>query len=352
MRNFSLNDFTQQEIIPHLKVTEQLIEDVILKISNKHEKVEITALPDLGLSHNIVRMRGGFFTGMYLKWETNIPFIPVDTTVNSCGVNIYELNDTIDNEELFYSMINNAKTLIEKKGLLWNYNEGNHFIIYGLIEGEKPCIILHSSAKEYKSYEQKSLYPSHNSWYYKHIKIYKDKLSNRYLRYIEGTIAEKFYNLSKEAHEFNINRQREIANIMLGNNIKKELLNLQHYGMPSENEIAIGCSWNTDYYALLTAPNKNIFFVQNENKGLVPHGFGVISTNHKPSILYNENNIEIDGEKYQSGKINREKIIVRNSDLKEKEIYEIANRIVDKCNGKIIFKIIPVFSYDYMKTAH
>lgn len=345
MKNLSLNDPTQLEIIRKLEITERLLVTVLSKLSGKEEKIEITLLPDLGLPHNITRIRGGFYTGMHVKWDSNIPFIPVDATINSCGVAIYELGHTIDSKEEFERMIEKGRIYVESKGYKWNFNEGNHFIIYGLIEGNKPCMIFHSSAKEYKIQNEKNLYPSRNAWYYNNIKTFEDKLTNRYLRYIEGKTAEKFYEIARQAHEFNIKRQQDIANIILGDNCRNEVINLQHYGMPSEKEVAIGCSWNTRKYVLLTAPNKPIFIVRCNEKSIVPHGFGVASNKNVPKIEYIEGAVNIDGEIYKDGKINKKNIQIRNQTLDNKMVYNIAKQISKKCDGELISKVVPIYSY-------
>ena len=64
----TFSDNTQKAIMPHLKITEQLVSSALEKETGKECNVEITAMPDLGLANNSLRMRGGFFTGMFIEW--------------------------------------------------------------------------------------------------------------------------------------------------------------------------------------------------------------------------------------------------------------------------------------------
>lgn len=49
MIDYTLNDPTQQMLIPHLKTTEELLSRVTTKLSGVKKYAEITAMPDLGI---------------------------------------------------------------------------------------------------------------------------------------------------------------------------------------------------------------------------------------------------------------------------------------------------------------
>ncbi len=93
MKNLTLNDPTQRELLSHLQITENLLAKVGTKLSGCKKTASITAMPDLGIAHNVTRMRGGFFTGAHYTWDSDVPFIPVDTTVNVCGTAIFRISN-------------------------------------------------------------------------------------------------------------------------------------------------------------------------------------------------------------------------------------------------------------------
>ena len=91
--NLTLNDRTQKKVLRELETTEKLISKVATKLSSTQKTCDIYAMSDLGIAHNVTRMRGGFFTGAAYVWEQpDTPFIPVDTTINVCGTALYKIN--------------------------------------------------------------------------------------------------------------------------------------------------------------------------------------------------------------------------------------------------------------------
>lgn len=93
--DLTLGDNTQTKIMEHLKQTEKLISKVATKLSNGKRECNIYAMPDLGIASNITRMCGGMYTGSCYTWETDEPFIPVDSTVNVCGTAVFKLKEEI-----------------------------------------------------------------------------------------------------------------------------------------------------------------------------------------------------------------------------------------------------------------
>ena len=119
--NFSLNDDTQKEILHHLEITSKLLSKVGTELSETQQESKIYAMPDLGIAQNVTRMLGGFYTGACYSWNSDIPFVPVDTTVNVCGTTVYRLKQRITVQEFKEKLDNvmkNRKTLIVmKKGI-------------------------------------------------------------------------------------------------------------------------------------------------------------------------------------------------------------------------------------------
>ena len=61
--NLTLSDRTQKKVLRELETTEKLISKVATKLSSTQKTCDIYAMSDLGIAHNVTRMRGGFFTG-------------------------------------------------------------------------------------------------------------------------------------------------------------------------------------------------------------------------------------------------------------------------------------------------
>lgn len=341
MINRSLNDKTQLSILPHIQETENLITKAIRETNNGDGYAEITAMPDLGISSNAIRMNGGFFTGMYIKWESKIPFVPIDTTVNSCGVSVYTLNDSIGYHE-FIKRIEYAKNNFHRYSFNWNFERGNHFIILGKTSIGKPCAVFHASADEYKQLNKdNALYPSDTVWYKDYIKAVESE-NGRYLRYICGAAAEKFISIGKKLSSVNKKRMDTAAELIFGSMLEKQLLYTSHYGMPDDNSVAIGCSWSMDRYALLTSKGNNIYIVTPHHNAetskycLNPHGFGVELS--EPQICYDKkghlyiNNTMIENESNVRALNGRS---VRYSQHNKEKLIKHIKRIFTVCPGEI-----------------
>ena len=133
MINYTLNDPTQQMLLPHLKTTEELLSRVATKLSGVKKYAEITAMPDLGIAHNCTRMMGGFFTGARYTWNSTVPFVPVDATVNVCGTAVFKLKSEISVQNFLERV---EKVLADRTKYTWNYTNGNHFISLCCSDGE------------------------------------------------------------------------------------------------------------------------------------------------------------------------------------------------------------------------
>ena len=101
MLDLSLRDGTQKRIIEELRITQELLCELSTKLSGRDRGVEIVALPDLGMPNNVTRICGGFYTGALYKWEADVPFVPIDTTVNVDTVTLFELHGGFSNRAEF-----------------------------------------------------------------------------------------------------------------------------------------------------------------------------------------------------------------------------------------------------------
>lgn len=344
----TLLDDTQRAILPHLLLTGQLVEKAIEKETGREGRVTITAMPDLGLADNPIRMSGGFFTGMHIEWNAGIPFVPVDATVNCCGVSVFALNGPLSPAE-FLSGVERARGQACKSGYHWNFERGNHFITLGQTSKGGYCAVLHASADEYKkSLLDCALYPVPGVWYEPEIKTVFSESFDRYLRYLVELPAKRFVSIARQLEKINRERMQIFAEWVFRNKITDELYYVPHYGMPTESSIAIGCSWNPQKSVLLTAPGKNIFLIENNEEGvatwLVPHGFGAEVSN--PVISYDEQGLRING-----ALITEEETVatlpgkgIRNVHSRDEEIEKQVGHILNKVNAKIVTRIKPLMT--------
>ena len=298
MKYFKIFDSTQKAILNELRITEALLNEICYQLNHKEGNAEIIGLEDLGIANNVVRMQGGFFTGMYASWSSDIPFIPIDATINACGVSIFHIPNPLDPKE-FCEKLNTVKKYY-KGNKSWNLDAGNHFII--LCEDttdNKQYLVIHASHIDYK-YGDKGLYPTNDVWYSNN--IYKIEKGNRFIRYIYGDTAEHFYNLYLEAERLNNERNLSFATELLGNDNCIPELYVPHYGMPDISSIAIGCQWMQGDVILLSAPSKNIYVLENCNteKNLFPHGMGS-KIKGDCQIKYNKDGLYINGQSLEVG---------------------------------------------------
>jgi len=395
--NFSLTDNTQKEILKHLKTTSKLLSKVGTKLSETQKESMIYAMPDLGIAQNGTRMLGGFYTGACYSWNSDVPFVPVDTTVNVCGTTVYKLNQNITVQEfqkrldnvmqnrdtyLKYTSTHLPSQILDSIDLeradkfYWNYNVGNHFAILAeqnddnseLTKGQ--YMIVHASAIELKKDNLKyGLYPVEGNWYYDDIQTIYDDKENRYLRYIYGKKADQFSELANILQRINKDRNRYFCNAVLGELAGEEVINLSHYGMPTKNAICIGCQWEQDNFTLLTAPGNDIYLVhpdlsskntiklKDKQITLTPHGCGVMLKNSSDTIEYLADGILIGNKHFKNGEsINiGNDVSVRTNNMDSKHVKQHIETVLDRCPGTIYGQMHQLFArtkygdFDYTK---
>ncbi|MGI5191446.1 hypothetical protein ACQEVI_25125 [Promicromonospora sp. CA-289599] len=295
MKSLGRVDATKRLLLEELRVTEQMLASAATKESRRYCDAQITTLPDLGLPYNVRRMHGGFFTGACYQWESDVPLVPIDATVNVCGVSIFRTDIDISSAEHFRERIDHAKNaLAETTPFVWNFTSGHHFIILAESDGAGTLpagryIVLHASTAEFKA-QFNGLYPGPTNWYSDAVKTL-DGENGRYLRYLAGRPAEEFYRTASMLESYQRERQRICAALVVGNrHLQEEILSLPHYGMPDQASVAIGCQWVSPAsadYVLLTRPRGPIFLLRAREGGsntlntmngerlLAPHGLGV-----------------------------------------------------------------------------
>lgn len=290
-----ITDSTQEFLSNYLKETELTANECLRKY-DYNAKVTILPSIDVGFPHEVIRLAGGFATGMYIFWESKIPFLPVDSTVNVCSTSIYELNEQAD-LILTSNCILDIEHKLENSIYKMNFNSGNHFVSYMKGTGNKKYLVLHSSAKEFKG-NFNGLYPVEGNWFYGNIKtFFKD---GRYFRYLIGEDAELFYKMAEGVNAFNKARHDFFAHLLTNGSINlKNSHTWHHYGMPSYNSVIIGSYLvnSNDPFPILTKPGQPILIVRVSKvkdpslkvgeKILVPHGWG------KQSLILPKINLDL-----------------------------------------------------------
>lgn len=352
MINLSFNDDTQAEIIPELVKTERLITYAIQKETGHEAYAEITAMPDLGFANNAIRMRGGFFTGMFARWKCQLPFVPVDATVNSCGVAVYMLRDNITKKQ-FANYVSLAKKKIGETNYHWNFERGNHFISLCSFPNGRQCVVMHASADEYKrGMDGKSLYPEPGVWYYDKIRtVFDPDSSGRYLRYLAGAAAEQFIGTAVNLESVNHTRMNDIAALAFGGLLEDELLFVPHYGMPTHSSIAIGCAWENHKSILLSRPDEDLYIIKPNHEQpvwLTPHGFG--SCVPSPRVDYRDGYLYVNDIKIQT---DEDVCKLSGKDIRAhtgEDCSSHVDHILSVCDGVVDTRIHQIYSLNSRQT--
>lgn len=345
MKNLTLNDPTQQAVLTHLSETERLLSQVATKLSGRPKHAEIIAMPDLGIAHNCTRMCGGFFTGAQYSWDSDVPFIPVDATVNVCGTALFKVKGEMSIETFCEKV---KSVLADTSKYTWNYTAGNHFASlvksngeYGLPSGY--YMIVHASANEFKYNDEMGLYPTSTVWYNSDIQI--ESNGSRYLRYIYGDSAIRFYEIAKNLIEFNTERNRYFVRSVLGDMFDEEILSIQHYGMPNDHTVCIGAQWENKIYTLLTAPGRPIYLIK-PTKDFYgsPHGFG-LELKH-PEITYTPNGISFSRKNFSMGEsISIGHDAFNRCSADPDKLHDYVSKILSVCPGDIVGKLHQIVSF-------
>lgn len=287
-----LDDSTQKLLLPYVHETERLLNELVKKYDNE-AIARIYPSLDMGVPNNVLRLAGGFATGMLVVWKCGTPIVPIDTTVNVCSSSYYQFDSAalkgtpikdFFNENKINSIINAGS---KKEGLAFSFNTGNHFLL--LCKNKETnmyYLVLHSSAKQFKD-TYLGLYPKPNNWYAGYVKTYKDNKSNRYIRYLKDAEAEQFIGiarmLNRENEDIHNWFAREFCNGIHFTNHRT----YHHYGMPTDYSIAIGTYvidekdkvpiFSKEGYPIcMFRPDKDMWSIELEGKTkyIVPHGWG------------------------------------------------------------------------------
>lgn len=246
--NNLLGDNTQKVLLPYIKQTGELFKEVIRRYDKSSVSgAQIIPSLDLGYPNNVLRLAGGFATGMLIEWECGVPIIPVDATVNVCTSSVFKV---YPNKSFFDDFILNMEKILLKAtndcGFSFSFLDGNHFLMFSKDENGDDYLVMHSSVKEMKN-SYTGLYPNENNWYAHYVESFTKTYENggqRYLRYIKGKEAEFFVNIAHNMEKYNEKIHEWLAvELNNGNAIEEgETTKIikHHYYMPTDSSIAIG----------------------------------------------------------------------------------------------------------------
>lgn len=288
-----LNDKTQEVLLKYIKETEILLNRVVKKYDKRDESgaVIIPSL-DLGYPNNVMRLAGGFATGMLIDWDCGTSFVPIDATVNVCTSSVFKI---IPSRELLSDFEGYVKRVVETEatslGYSFSLKSGNHFLMLATDEKGDYYLVLHSSVKEMKE-SYLGLYPSETNWYSSRIKsdpLQSIQSNERYIRYIKGDEATYFIKTAHYLEKYNVEIHEWIATKMNCGGKDENAIIRHHYYMPTDSSIAIGTFVETPgtIVPLFSDIGKPVYLFEigkdnwtynlGGNKGevcVVPHGWG------------------------------------------------------------------------------
>lgn len=239
-----LNDKSQKVLLKYIKETEKLLNEVVKKYDKREESgaVIIPSL-DLGYPNNVMRLAGGFATGMLIDWDCGTPFVPIDATVNVCTSSVFKITPGKEMLDDFEGFVKKAsETDATNLGYSFSLKSGNHFLMLATDEEGEYYLVLHSSVKEMKE-SYLGLYPSETNWYSSRVKpdsIETIQSNERYLRYIKGEEAAYFVKTAHYLEKYNVQIHEWIASKMNCGKKDDNPIIRHHYYMPTDSSIAIG----------------------------------------------------------------------------------------------------------------
>lgn len=340
-----IGDNTQKILLPYIKETERIFNKVIKRYDKRNESgaIVIPSL-DLGYPNNIMRLAGGFATGMFIDWECGTPIIPVDATVNVCSSSVFKICDLpksflCDFEKNIKEIFADASS---NYGYSFSFDSGNHFFMIASDENGEYYLVLHSSAKEMKE-SYFGLYPKEDNWFFSKLKKFEE--GNRYLRYLKDEEAKYFIQTAHHLEKYNEEMHKWIASRL---NWHKDDTNLpiikHHYYMPTDSSIAIGAFVESpgEIVPLFSDVYKPVYLFQigednwTYNLGekkvcIVPHGWGQ-EIESITEVVHTDNNLlftinDQQSVSYEKKSISRidESINISSDADKNKQIRKFAN---------------------------
>lgn len=282
---FSSEDPAHRFLVPYLRDSERLLRSAVTQIDPSGD-AQITLAADLSFPHDVMRLCGGFATGIFVEWRCEVPFLPVDIAMNIDVSSIFLLHDDWASQ-LDEQDFERLRQTFASSSYVFNLDKGNHFISAGVSEHEGPVLVVHSNEKEFK-FQSNGLVPVAGNWFAE--KVQEVRANGRMLRYLAGEPAARVISLARSLDEYSIERHRFVASV-LGDfaGWRGERHDI-HYFMPTPQAACLGsflCQPG-DVVPIFSAPGCPIDLFQVEAGGenvvasmcddqtwlLVPHGWG------------------------------------------------------------------------------
>ncbi|MCL2787148.1 MAG: hypothetical protein FWD59_01415 [Micrococcales bacterium] len=272
------DDPVAQQLQNDLEVTEQLLRQTLTRINGRACDAEILPLPGLCLPEDDLRADGGFRIGAFYRWDSDAPFVPVDAAVSVCGVSVFRTDMNVSSQADFDDLIVRARSRVASETpYTWNLAKGNHFAILSATVGglgveQGKYLVLHASTAEFGR-EYDDLYPKQSSWFGDAIEVFS-RDDARYLRFIHGSPAERFFETADSLIDYQKTKLEVIAQIIAeeaGASMRPTTCR-PHYGMPDRSSLAIGCQWmgqSDGPFPLLAGPDRPVYLIE-PDPALIP----------------------------------------------------------------------------------
>lgn len=282
IRHISRPDATQEMCLRFLEDTALAFEN-LFQVAFGGGVFTISPVPDLGIPNNVTRIIGGFLTGARYCWKVDEPFVPVDCTANVDGVYLAPLPFEIRSKDEFDKRIDACKAAQQRSSYVWNFDEGNHFIgVFCDQSTGEQFVLLHASAAEFKS-QANGLYPSDSNWFSNHVERHVVNELGRELRYLRGTVAERFIRRSNTCRMSCLDRLAFFADVFAMSVTVPEVADI-HYGLYGSSCVDVGVQQGfkdrSELRMLLTRPGDPVAVVRCRTgvptSKILPHGLGQI----------------------------------------------------------------------------
>lgn len=353
------HDSAQDFLVDHLSRTEDLFTQAIHELAGGGS-CQITPAADLCLPHDVIRLAGGFATGCLVQWESRVPIIPVDTTVNIDTSSIFWLDSIPTLDESHFVEL--RRTIEERSSFEWNFHKGNHFIsIAQRASDGAPALVVHSNEKEFK-YQFNGLMPVDGNWFMHDVRTFRR--GGRYIRLLVGEKALLFAEIAKNMESFNVMRHRLIALALLDGLAKiVDDVHKHHYFMPTPRSVAIGCfiCEPGETVPVFSRPGGELYLFEAGSGGrntisldgrpeslLVPHGFGK-TMNEPVECVFDEHLLAINGQAYEVKPLvslgTHPHLIVREFDSDSRQPGSLFSRMKTHTPGVVVDRLVQLASY-------
>ena len=246
----------QKNIFKELETIEQVLSKIATQLSGTYKEAEIYAMPNCSIP--MYDFYDGNVNGIFIHWDTDVPFFPIDFKINLGEICIYRLNDYIHPLKFIECVENAIKEKQEKERHLIAllYSNGLECLQKG------QYLLIQLSVDEYQQHNlREGLYVTPGNWFYDQIRVITDNSSKIRVRYIYGQKAERYYFITKKFHKYNSDRNDYLAKSILGELYDKKVLTSIYSGMPSINSIALNCNWKCKMYPMVNEKENAIYLV-------------------------------------------------------------------------------------------